>query len=175
MWGGTPGTNPRQQLLGGMVEVEAAARWSLHGRKELGCWVEDQNLLQPFVFSKSFFQNPLNIIIEGGKFKTTTDSLMPNPSRLKPSSACPRVQPPSSSRRIALLSGRLPAITLASLPLSLSGTSLDHPLLLFQQQRGLRVLKVMISLISWVPKGVTKNVLVIVEAPTVMVCDNDLE
>jgi hypothetical protein len=63
----------------------------------------------------------------------------------------------------------------ARLSVSLSGTSLDHPLLLFQQQRGLCVLKVMISLISWVPKGVTKNVLVIAEAPTVMVCDNDLE
>jgi hypothetical protein len=70
-------------------------------------------------FPSHFFQNPLNIIIEGGKFKTTTDSLMPNPSRLKPSSACPRAQPPSSSRCIALLSGRLPAITLASLSLSL--------------------------------------------------------
>jgi hypothetical protein len=74
-------------------------------------------------FPSHFFQNPLNIIIEGGKFKTTTDSLMPNPSRLKPSSACPRAQPPSSSRCIALLSGRLPAITLASLSLSLAQAS----------------------------------------------------
>jgi hypothetical protein len=119
------GVVPRVPIL---INNCSAAWWRWrrqHGGVYMGgrSSVEDQNLLQPFVFSKSFFQNPLNIIIEGGKFKTTTDSLMPNPSRLKPSSACPRAQPPSSSRCIALLSGRLPAITLASLSLSLAQAS----------------------------------------------------